>query len=500
MPGVLKIAGISKSFPGVKALEAVELEIAAGEIVALIGENGAGKSTLMKILAGIYRPDSGTIHIDGTPVELRSPRDAAAQGVGIIHQELELVDTLDVAANIFLGREPAWHGFIDTRRMWTNAQTMLDRLNVPISPRTKVSELALAHRQMVEIARALSLNARILLMDEPTSSLTTVETKRLLEIVRELGTQGISIIYISHRLAEVKEIANRVVILRDGKNAGMLRGNEIHHDRMIQLMVGRDLTKFRDASRTPDSQLGAGRRNSSFELQKFRTTSFPEHDISLVVRAGEILGIAGLVGAGRTELARAVFGVDRPLSGCVWSAGQPLTIQSPRDAIQHGIYLVPEDRRNLGLITELTIRENVTLPAVRDYCSGGLIRRSSEDAVAKKVCETLRIKAPSIEMKAANLSGGNQQKVVLAKWLSLNPKLILFDEPTRGIDVAAKAEIYQLMRKLADEGVAIVMISSDMEEILANSDRVAVMREGQVTGVLDRPQCSEETIMRLAVA
>jgi ribose transport system ATP-binding protein len=485
------------SFPGVKALEAVELEIAAGEVVALIGENGAGKSTLMKILAGIEGPDSGTIHIDGRTVELRSPRHAASYGIAIIHQELELVDTLDVAANIFLGREPSRYGLIDVRWMWKNAQAMLDRLGLRISPRMLVSELSLAHRQMIEIARALSLNARILLMDEPTSSLTAVETQRLLQIVGELRAQGICVIYISHRLAEVKQVADRVVVLRDGKNAGVLRGGEIHHDRMIQLMVGRD----RVSSLVPRVAGTRGLTPSpSFELQEFRTAAFPEHDISLAVKPGEILGVAGLVGAGRTELARAVFGVDRPLAGCVTRAGQPLAIRSPRDAITQGIYLIPEDRRNLGLVTEMTIRENVTLPALHDYSSGGLIRRSSEDVAAKKVCEALRVKTASIEMKAANLSGGNQQKVVLAKWLSLNPKLIFFDEPTRGIDVAAKAEIYQLMRKLADEGVAIVMISSDMEEILANSDRVAVMREGQLTGVLARAECSEEAIMRLAVA
>jgi ribose transport system ATP-binding protein len=501
MPPVLKVSGISKAFPGVKALEGVELEIGRGEIVALIGENGAGKSTLMKILAGIDHPDSGVIEIDGRSVELRSPRDAATHGVAIIHQELELVDTLDVAANIFLGRERARCGFIDTRWMWTNAQAMLDRLGVPVSPRTKVSELSLAHRQMIEIARALSLNARMILMDEPTSSLTAVETGRLMEITGELRTQGISVIYISHRLAEVKQIADRVVVLRDGKNAGVLRGNEIDHDRMIQLMVGREggkgvspLVPAKQGTRglTPSS--------SSFELQGFRTASFPEHDVSLVVQAGEILGVAGLVGAGRTELARAVFGIDRPLSGVVISGGRALAIHSSRDAIDQGIYLIPEDRRGLGLITEMTIRENVTLPALHAYSSGGLINRLKEQAAAKKICETLRVKATSIDMKAANLSGGNQQKVVLAKWLSLNPKLILFDEPTRGIDVAAKAEIYHLMRNLANEDVAIVMISSDMEEILAISDRVAVMREGQITGVLARSECSEEAIMRLAVA
>lgn len=502
MTAVLQIDRISKSFPGVKALESVELEVARGEIVALIGENGAGKSTLMKILAGIHRPDSGAIHIDGRSIELRSPRDAVSQGIAVIHQELELVDTLDVAANIFLGREPARYGLIDFRQMWANAQSILERLGLPISPRAKISELSLAHRQMVEIARALSLDARIMLMDEPTSSLTTVETERLLKIVRELRAQGIGIIYISHRLAEVGQIADRVVVLRDGKNAGVLSRGEIHHGRMIQLMVGRDFENSRDVRPGSGIQefVPAARQISSFELQKFRTSAFPQHDVSLVVRAGEVLGVAGLVGAGRSELARAVFGVDRPLSGHVVTGGRSLSIRSAHDAINYGIYLVPEDRRAFGLITEMTICENVTLPALELYSSAWLIRRSSEAAGARRACDALKVKAPSIEMKAADLSGGNQQKVVLAKWLSLNPKLILFDEPTRGIDVAAKAEIYRLIRKLAGEGVAIMMISSDMEEILANSDRVAVMREGQVTGVLTRFECSEQAIMRLAVA
>ncbi len=492
----LQLRDISKSFPGVKALDSVTLEVAPGEVVALIGENGAGKSTLVKILAGIYQPDSGTISVDGEITELGSPRDAARYGVAIIHQELELIDTLDVAANVFLGREPTWGGpakLIDTRRTRAQTEKVLQRCGLRISPRTQVSRLSLAQRQMVEIARALSMNPKIVLMDEPTSSLTAAETERLLEIVNELRNQGVSVIYVSHRLREVEAIADRVVVLRDGKNAGQLHRSEITHERMIQLMVGRDLKSFYSdrANAVP---------GGSFQLERFRTHRYPQSEVSLVIRGGEILGVAGLVGAGRSELAQAVFGAERALSGTLLMDGRELPIKTPADAIDRGIYLIPEDRRSLGLITEMTVRENITLPSLPHHTSAGWIRRESESTVAITMCDALKIKTPSIEAVTANLSGGNQQKVVLAKWLSLNPRLILFDEPTRGIDVGAKAEIYQLMRNLADQGVAVVMISSDMEEILGNSDRVAVMHDGRITGLLERSQCTQEEIMRLAVA
>jgi ribose transport system ATP-binding protein len=511
MPAVsnlLALAGISKSFPGVKALDSVALNIAGSEVVALIGENGAGKSTLIRILAGIHQPDSGSIRIGDDVVELRSPRDAGRHGIAIIHQELELVDSLDVAANVFLGREPTWGGparFIDSKQIRTKTEEILSRLRAPISARAQVGSLSLAHKQMVEIARALSLNAKILLMDEPTSSLTAAETDRLLDVVRELRAQGVAIIYISHRLTEVQQIANRVVVVRDGRNAGELHGAEITHDRMIQMMVGRDLKTFYSSpSQMPShsSREAQARQRAAikYELQKLRTRRYPQSEISMTIRAGEILGIAGLVGAGRSELAHAVFGIEPPLSGELLSGGHPMKIQSPKDAVSCGIYLVPEDRRSVGLVTEMTVRENITLPALARYSFARIIQRKLENNAAMKMCDALKIRTPSMEATAATLSGGNQQKVVLAKWLSLNPKLILFDEPTRGIDVGAKAEIYQLMRKLADEGVAIVMISSDMEEILGNSDRVAVMHDGRITGILGRAECSQEAIMRLAVA
>jgi ribose transport system ATP-binding protein len=346
---------------------------------------------------------------------------------------------------------------------------------------------------MVEIARAISLNASILIMDEPTSSLTFTETDQLFKIVRDLRASGVSIIYISHRLTEVEALADRVVVLRDGCNAGSLVRNEIRHDRMVRMMVGRDITSFY----TPHE---SSARDACFEVRQMRTRRYPNCEVSLTIRYGEILGLAGLVGAGRSELAAAIFGIEPPLTGSLANDGESVDVSSPREAIRRGIYLIPEDRRTAGLITGMTIRENITLPALGRYSCAGLIRRSSEAAVAERMRAELKIKSSSIEAAAFNLSGGNQQKVVLAKWLSLDPKLILFDEPTRGIDVGAKAEIYQLMRSLADKGVAILMISSDMEEILGNSDRVAVMHEGRVSGVLERSECSQEAIMRLAVA
>jgi ribose transport system ATP-binding protein len=429
----------------------------------------------------------------------RSPRESARHGIGIIHQELEVIDSLDIAANVFLGREPTRGPlrFIDTRKIEADTIAVLARLNLRLSPRTLVRELSTAHQQMVEIARAISLNAGILIMDEPTSSLTLTETGQLFRVVKDLRTEGVSIIYISHRLSEVQELADRVVVLRDGKNAGTLERDQIRHDRLVQMMVGRDLNSFY----TPrPSSTNASDGAVCFEVKDMRTRRYPDSGVSLSVRCGEILGLAGLVGAGRSELAASIFGVETPLSGSVLIHGAVVGIRSPHDAIRRGIYLIPEDRRSFGLITAMTVRENITLPALARYSSGGFIRRSAEEVVAQRMCAELKIKSPSTEVTASNLSGGNQQKVVLAKWLSLDPKVILFDEPTRGIDVGAKAEIYQLMRRLADQGVAILMISSDMEEILGNSDRVAVMHEGRISGVLDRPECSQEAIMRLAVS
>lgn len=492
---ILEMQGISKRFPGVIALDDVSLEVFPGEIIALAGENGAGKSTLMKILGGVYQPDGGQLRIAGQPVVISSVADAIQRGIGFIHQELNVLDNMDVGSNVFLGREPTWGGplrLINRQKVYTQTDVYLKRLGLEVSSRAPLAALSIAHQQMVEIAKALSLNARILIMDEPTSSLTLTETARLLEVTKELSSQGVSIIYISHRLSEIEEIADRVVVLRDGRNAGILPRQEIHHDQIVRLMVGRDIKHFYTPSKATQKQ-------DYITVQNLRTRRYPSCEVSFTARQGEILGFAGLVGAGRSEVAQTIFGVDPSLSGSVSLAGKTISITTPRDAINHGIYLASEDRRKTGLVLDMSLRENITLPALPSYASAGLLNRKAEQKVATEMCGKLNVKAPSVETQAANLSGGNQQKVVLAKWLSLNPKVLIFDEPTRGIDVGAKAEIYELMRQLAESGVAIIMISSDMEEVLGQSDRVAVMHEGEITGILEREACSEEAIMRLAV-
>ena len=494
-PPLLQMSAISKRFPGVVALDQVDLAVGKGEIVALAGENGAGKSTLMNILGGVLQPDSGSIRIDGDEIVLRSVSDAISRGIGFIHQELNVLDNFDVAENVFLGREPLWAGplrLIDRKAIHAQADLYLKRLGVNISSKTPVRGLSIAQQQMVEIAKALSLNARILIMDEPTSCLTLTETARLFEVVKDLKTQGVSIIYITHRLGEIASLVDRLVVLRDGRNAGSLAGEAITHDQIVKLMVGRDLNRFH-ARAAPSSG------TEFFKVLNLRTTRYPGHATSFAVRRGEILGLAGLVGAGRSEVAQAIFGIEGNQEGTILLDGKPIKVKSPRDAIANGIFLVSEDRRKSGLVLEMVIRENITLPALSAYASAGIVDRVAERTVAQDIFARLNIKAPSIEARVTNLSGGNQQKVVLAKWLSLNPKVLIFDEPTRGIDVGAKAEIYQLMRRLAESGVAIIMISSDMEEILGESDRVAVMHEGAIIGILDREQCSEEQIMRLAV-
>jgi len=492
---VLQMRGVEKRFGGVRALKGVDFEIRAGEVVALAGENGAGKSTLMKILGGVYQPDAGEILIDDQPVAIHSVADATRHGISFIHQELNVLDNLDVAANVFLGREPLRWGIlrlIDRKRMHQEASVYLKRLGLEVPTDTLVSRLSIARQQMVEIAKALSLNARILIMDEPTSSLTLTETARLLEVVNELRAQGVAVIYISHRLNEIEQIADRVVVLRDGANVGALAREEITHEQMVKMMVGRDLEKF---YQQPQTQKVPG----YFEIEALKTSRYPTQNVSFGVGRGEIVGLAGLVGAGRTEVAQALFGIDGVIEAKVKLDQHELQIRSPQDAIKYGIYLVPEDRRNAGLIIEIPIRENVTLPSLERYARAGLIAFDRERTFATDVCRKMNVKAPSVEERVINLSGGNQQKVVLAKWLSLEPKVLIFDEPTRGVDVGAKAEIYALMRELAENGVAILMISSDMEEVLHISDRVAVMHEGMLTGILERSECAEENIMRLAV-
>lgn len=493
-PPLLQMRGVQKRFPGVIALDNVSLDVGQGEVVALCGENGAGKSTLMKILGGVYQPDGGEILVEGKPVKLANVTDAMRLGIAFIHQELNVLDNLDVAANVFLGREPLIKPFrlINRKKIYADTEPYLKRLGLKVSPRTPLSKLSLAQQQMVEIAKALSLNARVIIMDEPTSSLTLSETDRLLELVGELRRSGVSIVYISHRLAEVDHCADRVVVLRDGKNAGGLGRDEINHDRIVSLMVGREIKSAYTASHAP-------RTPGYFKVREATSSRYPARAVSFDAARGEILGFAGLVGAGRSELMKAIVGLDVQGGATVSLGCRKLLISSMRDAISHGIYLVPEDRRGEGLVTSMTLRENTTLPSLARFARWFLISRSREREVTSGQMAALNVKAPGCEARVENLSGGNQQKVVLGKWLAMNPQVMILDEPTRGVDVGAKAEIYRIMRALADKGAVILMISSDMEEVLNVSDRVAVMHEGKITGVLDRASCTEENVMQLAV-
>ncbi len=494
-PLKLHLDDVTKVYPGVVALDSVSLSIASGEVLGLIGENGAGKSTLLKILAGGIAPSRGRVVIDGEVHSELTPRQSAAAGIAFVHQELNPFDNLDVAANVLLGREirrgPL--GLIDRRAMNAAVQPILDRLGARFRPTDPVAGLSLAERQLLEIARALSVDARLVILDEPTSSLTLTETERLLEVIADLKAHGVAVLFVSHRLAEVEACADRVVVLRDGHMVGELDRTAIDRDTMIGLMIGRELEKLLHSR---DFNPGA----PVLEIAGLRTEAHPLKRADLTVRAGEILGLAGLVGAGRTELARAAFGVDRALAGEVSVGGRRLSGHGVPDAIAAGLFLVPEDRKEAGLILDFAIAENIALPDLARLSRRGFVDRAAERRLAATAAGRLSIKAPDLGRAAAELSGGNQQKVVLAKWLSMGPKVMIFDEPTRGIDVGAKAEIYKMMRGLADEGVAILMISSDMEEVIGVSDRIAVMCDGEVTGVLEQGAFTEQNILSLAVA
>ena len=531
---LLEARNLVKSFPGVKALRGVSLALRPGEVVAVIGENGAGKSTLMKILAGIQPPDSGEVLVDGAAVSMRSVEDALGRGISLIHQELNLADNLSVAANIFLGREPRTGPFVRRRQVEREAVRFLEMVGLRVSPRKKVAHLSVGQQQMVEIAKALSTNARVLIMDEPTSSLSSHEAAQLFKVVKDLRSRGVCVLYISHRLGEVRELGDRVVVLRDGQNAGELARDEASHDRMVRMMVGRELSQFYPhVPRAPGEVV--------LEVAGLRTPAFPKHEIPFTLRAGEVVGLAGLVGAGRTELLRTLFGIDRPVGGTVRVCGEPLAARGPADAIAAGLVgagrtellrtlfgverpvggtihvggqpldprgpadaiaaglaLVPEDRKLQGLVLEMGVRENISLPRLRRDALAGWLNRKAERIISREMIDALRVKTPTDRQVVQFLSGGNQQKVVLGKWLSMRPKVLLLDEPTRGVDVGAKAEIYGLMEKLAEQGVAILFASSEMEEVLGMSDRTLVMHEGRLSGELARAALSEEAIMTLA--
>jgi ribose transport system ATP-binding protein len=506
-PSLLEARAVSKHFPGVQALDRVSVRLERGEVLAVVGENGAGKSTLMKVLAGIYAPDGGEILLEGRPIRPGNVAEALRLGISLIHQELNLAENLSVAGNLFLGRELLWGGTLLRRRdMQRAARTLMDRVGLECSPRTTVGDLTPGQRQLVEIARSLSLDARILIMDEPTSSLTQAETDRLYRVVDDLKAEGVAVVYISHRLAEVERVADRVTVLRDGRNAGELyRTPEppqegISHAAMVRLMVGREPGQFFHKEHVPRPKTGTPR----LEVRQLSYAGGPGRDtgvsppVSFAVYPGEVVGMAGLMGAGRTELAEALFGLRRIVAGEVLLDGRPITLGDPRDAIASGLALVPEDRRQHGLVLEASLQRNIALPNLDHLSVLQLVAPGRERALAEEMCQRLRVRAPGVYQLAGLLSGGNQQKVVLGKWLARKPRVLLFDEPTRGIDVGAKSEIYALMDRLAGEGVAILMISSDLEEVLGMSDRVLVMHQGRIAGELARGSLSEEGIMHLA--
>lgn len=490
---LLEMRGIEKRFPGVHALKGVDLTLHEGEVLALLGENGAGKSTLIKILGGAHPPSEGVVRVDGREVHIANPAASQEAGIGIIYQEFNLVPHLSARENIFLGRELVHRGFVDVASERRLARELFERLGTRIDPEERCENLTVAQQQVVEIAKALSQEARLLVMDEPSATLTPQEVSRLLGIVRDLRQDGLGIIYISHRLGEVYEIADRITVLRDGEHVGTRPTTELDRDALIELMVGRKLeNEFPRRSSNP-----GGERLVVNGLGRGRAV----RDVSFSVRAGEVVALTGLVGAGRTETVRLLFGADRRDCGTICLDGRELRLRSPRDAIREGIGLLTEDRKAEGLILGQSVRENFGLPNLDAFARAGFVSRREEAARFGEYVETLQIKIPHQEEPARNLSGGNQQKVVLAKWLQRNCDVIIFDEPTRGIDVGAKYEIYLLINKLAEAGKAVLMISSELPEVLGMADRVLVMHEGRLTGeIREVSTATQEDIMKLAVA
>lgn len=484
--------GIHKHFGGVRALRGVDLQVFPGEVLALVGENGAGKSTLMEILCGNVRADQGTIEYLGREVHFAGAREAAFAGISIVHQELSLVPYLTVAENIFCAREPVYPiiGFVNRRRLYREAGEILRRFDLHIAPNSLVGGLSVAVQQMIEIAKALSLDCRVLVLDEPTSALTDRETRFLFEILRRLRERGVAIIYISHKLDEVFQIADRIMVLRDGEHVGTVNRADVSPEDIVKMMVGRELgTGYppRDSKRRgPVLRVEGLTREPRFR------------DVSFELYAGEILGLAGLVGAGRTEVARTIFGVDRPQRGTVTVDGQPVVVRTPGQAVRLGIGYVPEDRKEQGLFLGLTVRQNIGAASLDENSVLGFMSPWRERRMAEEQIARLNIRTPSTHAITSTLSGGNQQKVLLAKWLAVRPRILIVDEPTRGVDVGAKAEVHAILRELAGWGVAVLMISSELPEILGASDRILVMHEGEVMGELPAEQATEEEIMLLA--
>ncbi|GMU91173.1 MAG: ribose import ATP-binding protein RbsA 2 [Candidatus Hydrogenedentota bacterium] len=489
---VLEMRKIVKRYPGVVAVHNAQFDLRPGEVHCLVGENGAGKSTLMKILSGAVPLDSGEILLSGEPVTIHSPHHAQELGVSMIYQEFNLSPYLSVAENIFLGREPRLgrSPFINWSKMYREARAILGRIRVNLDVRKPVNECSVAQQQMVEIAKALSFNSKIIVMDEPSATLTEHELKALFALIRDLKHQGIGMVYISHRLEEIFEIGDRVTVMRDGEYIATKPVSEVTREDLIRMMVGRELTH-----EFPKEIFERGKERLRVEGL---TRNGVFRDVNFSLHEGEIVGLTGLVGAGRTEVARAVFGADPIDGGRIFLDGRPITVRSPQDAIRQGIGLLTEDRKNQGLILDMTVRENTTLANLRSLVNLLFVSRARERAVTDRYVRELQIKTPSIEQNAQNLSGGNQQKVVLAKWLFTESKVLIFDEPTRGIDVGAKVEIYKLMNELVRKGVCILMISSELPEVLGMCDRILVMHEGRVAGELPRAEATQERVMQLA--
>jgi ribose transport system ATP-binding protein len=488
---VLQMRHIRKTFPGVVALDDVDFDLRRGEVHILLGENGAGKSTLMKILSGAYQKSAGQIVFDGQDVEIKNPKHALTLGISTIYQEFNLIPHLSAGENIFLGREPRWFGLIDQRAIFQAATRALKGLGLTLDPHKLIKELKVAEQQMIEVAKALSLDARILIMDEPTAALTEHEIKELFAIIRSLRDKGVSIVYISHRMEELFEIGDRVTVLRDGRTVGTYDVREMSKSELIRLMVNRELTELFPKER---AELGP----EVLRVEGLNTQGGLK-DISFSLRKGEVLGIAGLLGAGRTELARAIFGLDKIASGTISINGSPQRIGSPRAAINSGIGFLTEDRKSQGLVLPLSVKENLCLASVDKFSTWGLMNAQEEQQAADRYVKDLRIKTPSLNQKVVYLSGGNQQKVVLSKWLCCKSEVFIFDEPTRGVDVGAKAEIYQLMNRLTASGVAIIMISSEMLEVLGMSDRILVMRGGRITGEFSAAEATQERVLQCAL-
>jgi ABC-type sugar transport system ATPase subunit len=488
---LLEMKGIGKSFPGVKALEGVNLTIRQGQVHALLGENGAGKSTLIKILSGAYSRDEGEIFLNGEQVDIRNPGDAERLGISTIYQEFNLASHMTVAENIFLGHLPTKAGRVDWTRVRSRSRELLDSLEVNLGVDTLTGSLSVAQQQMVEIAKALNRNTRLLVMDEPSAVLGEKDIDNLFAVVRRLQAAGIGIIYISHRLKEIFEIADEVSVLKDGRYVGTRRVSEVNMDDLVKLMIGRDLEDVYPKRNSAPGEV-------VLEVSHLAQAHLVK-DVSFSLRAGEIVGFAGITGSGRTEVARVLFGADKPTAGEMKLLGKPYRPKSPRDAIDQGMALVTEDRKRLGLLLKLQVYFNVTVAGLDRLSRFGMLQLRQERSLVAKWIENLRIKTPSADFMVANMSGGNQQKVVLARWLSLGIKVFILDEPTRGIDVGSKSEIYQIMADLADLGVAIIMISSELPEVLGMSDRILVMRDGKVAADLSRDEASEELVMHYAV-